>query len=243
MIRFSDIIHGEDSTRCMPERGFIPEQCTRMFRRTMRVKDIILPEDKTFFDLFEQMAGKIGEAGELLSVVTSELSKNPAGCPQIRQIEHEADIITRQIYERLNQALITPLEPEEITRIAPALDDVVDRMAWVGQQLCNYGITEPNEFLREFSRLILLCAVEIGKGVGLLRDMRNTDKLQEESVEINRIWNLSTDLLARATLELFSSADPVHIIKLKDIYESMEKVLEKCNDFGHVLNDIAIAHS
>lgn len=209
----------------------------------MRVKDIILPEDKTFFDLFDQMAEKIGEAAELLSEVTAELTENPGSCRQIRQIEHEADIVTRQIYERLNQALITPLEPEEISRIAPALDDIVDRMAWVGQQLCNYGITESNEFLKEFSRLILLCTVEIRKGVALLRVMRNTGELQQESIEINRIWNLSTDLLARATLDLFSSGDPVHIIKLKDIYESMEKVLEKCNDFGHVLNDIAIAHS
>ncbi len=209
----------------------------------MRVKDIILPEDKTFFDLFERMAKKIEEGAGLISAMTGQISENHESCRLIRQTEHEADIVTRQIYERLNQSLITPLEPEEISRIAPALDDIIDRMAWVGQQLCNYGITESNEHLREFSRLILQCSGEITRGIALLRDMRNNDALQQESIEINRVWNLSTDLLARATVDLFSSGDPVHIIKLKDIYESLENILEGCNDFGHVLNDIAIAHA
>jgi uncharacterized protein Yka (UPF0111/DUF47 family) len=209
----------------------------------MRVRDIILPEDKTFFDLFEQMAEKIQEGAELLANITADLSQGPQNCRQIRQIEHNADGVTRQIYERLNQSLITPLEPEEISRLAPVLDDIIDKTDWVAQQLCNYGITETNESLKEFSRLILICASQITRGITLLRTMQNSRELQEVSIEINQIWNLSTDLLSKAILELFSSGDPIMIIKLKDIYESMEKVLEKCNDFGHVLNDIAIAHS
>ncbi len=209
----------------------------------MRVRDIILPEDKTFFDLFEQMAQKIQEGATLLSTITADLSQGSQNCRQIRQIEHSADGVTRQIYERLNQSLITPLEPEEISRLAPALDDIIDRMDWVAQQLCNYGISETNDSLKEFSRLILICTTEITGGIGNLRTMQETKALQERSIEINRIWNLSTDVLSKAILDLFSGGDPIMIIKLKDIYESMEKVLEKCNDFGHVLNDIAIAHS
>jgi len=209
----------------------------------MRVRDIILPEDKTFFDLFEKMGAKIQEGAELLGIITADLSHSPQSCRLIRQIEHDADGITRQIYERLNQSLITPLEPEEISRLAPALDDIIDRMDWVGKQLCNYGITETNDSLKEFSRLILICASQITRGITLLRTMQNSRELQKVSIEINQVWNLSTDLLSKAILDLFSGGDPIMIIKLKDIYESLEKVLERCNDFGHVLNDIAIAHS
>ena len=209
----------------------------------MRVRDIILPEDRTFFDLFEQMAEKIHEGATLLSTITADLSQGSQSCGQIRLIEHSADGITRQIYERLNQSLITPLEPEEISRLAPALDDIIDRIDWVAQQLCNYGISETNDSLKEFSRLILISTSEIAAGIRNLRTLQETKALQERSVEINRIWKLSIDELSKAILDLFSSGDPIMIIKLKDIYESMEKVLAKCNDFGHVLNDIAIAHS
>jgi hypothetical protein len=62
-------------------------------------------------------------------------------------------------------------------------------------------------------------------------------------MEISRLYNLSTELLSRAILELFKTQDLLMIIKLKDIYEGFAKVMEKCNDVGHALSDIAMAHS
>ncbi len=59
-----------------------------------------------------------------------------------------------QIYEQLNESLITPLEPEEIARLAPVLDDVLDKIDWVTHQLCNYGIPASNDVLKEYSYLI-----------------------------------------------------------------------------------------
>jgi hypothetical protein len=61
--------------------------------------------------------------------------------------------------------------------------------------------------------------------------------------EISRLYNLSSELLSRAVLELFKTKDLLLIIKLKDIYEGLARVMEKCNDVGHALSDIAKAHS
>jgi hypothetical protein len=62
-------------------------------------------------------------------------------------------------------------------------------------------------------------------------------------MEISRLYNLSTELLSRAVLDLFKTQDLLMIIKLKDIYEGFAKVMEKCNDVGHALIDIAMAHA
>lgn len=187
------------------------------------------------------MAAIIVDASGFLERLTGDLLTGGEQCREIRRLEHEGDIITRQVYESLNHTLITPLEPEEIERLAPALDDVLDRIDWVARQLCNYDIADANANLKEFSRLIALSAREIQHGISLLRMTRHHQDISQHSTEINRIWNLSHDLLSRATIELFKARDPVQIIKLKDIYESMEMVLEKCNDVGHVLADISRA--
>ena len=209
----------------------------------MRISDLILPEDKVFFVLFKEMAEKITEAATTLNEITHELPGGTEKGHKVRQIEHHGDEITRKIYEQLNESLITPLEPDEIARLAPALDDVLDKMDWVTHQLCNYGIPESNDVLKEYSYLILLSSTEIAKAVEKMAGLKNPEEVKTHVIEISRLYNLSTELLSRAVLELFKTKDLLMIIKLKDIYEGFARVMEKCNDVGHALGDIAMAHA
>jgi len=209
----------------------------------MRIRDLILPQDKVFFTLFKEMAEKIAEASATLNEITHELPGGTEKAHKVRQIEHHGDEITRKIFEQLDESLITPLEPEEIARLAPVFDDVLDRIDWVTHQLCNYGIPATNDVLKEYSYLILLSSTEIGHAVSSLATLKNLEEVKVHSLEISRLYNLSTELLSRAVLDLFKTQDLLMIIKLKDIYEGLAKVMEKCNDVGHALNDIAMAHS
>lgn len=209
----------------------------------MRIRDLILPEDRIFFTLFADMADKISEASSILNEITHELPAGIEKAQKVRQLEHLGDETTRQTYERLNESLITPLEPEEISRLAPALDDVLDSLDWVTHQLANYGIESSNDLLKEFSYLILLSSVEIRHAVADLSTLKQPEDVKKHASEVNRLYNLSTELLSRAVIELFKTKDLLMIIKLKDIYESMVKVMEKYNDVGHVLSDIAISHT
>lgn len=209
----------------------------------MRIRDLILPEDKVFFVLFKEMAEKIAEAATTLNEITHELPGGTEKGHKVRQIEHQGDEITKKIYEQLNESLITPLEPDEIARLAPAFDDVLDKLDWVTHQLCNYGIPETNDVLKEYSYLILLSSTEISQAVERMKDLKSPEAVKTHVIEISRLYNLSTELLSRAVLELFKTQDLLMIIKLKDIYEGFAKVMEKCNDVGHALGDIAMAHA
>ncbi|MDD1711999.1 MAG: DUF47 family protein [Methanoregulaceae archaeon] len=209
----------------------------------MRIRDLVLPEDKVFFTLFKEMAEKITEASAILNQITHELPAGTEIGQKVRQLEHQADEITRQTYERLNDSLITPLEPEEIARLAPALDDVMDRIDWVTHQLCNYGIPQSNDLLKEFSYLIVLSGEQITHGIDDLSTLKKANEIEKHANEVSRLYNVSTELLSRAVIELFQTKDLLLIIKLKDIYEGMAKVMEKYNDVGHALNDIARNHA
>jgi len=189
------------------------------------------------------MAEKIGEAASTFNEITHELPNGTEKAHKVRQIEHHGDEITRKIFEQLDESLITPLEPEEIARLAPVLDDVLDRLDWVTHQLCNYEIPATNDVLKEYSYLILLSSNEIQHATKSLSTLKNIEDVKTHTAEISRLYNLSTELLSRAILELFKKQDLLMIIKLKDIYEGMAKVMEKCNDVGHVIHDIAMAHA
>jgi uncharacterized protein len=209
----------------------------------MRIRDLILPEDRVFFTLFKEMSEKIAEAATTLNEITHELPGGTEKAHKVRQLEHHGDEITRKIFEQLDESLITPLEPEEIARLAPVLDDVLDKLDWVTHQLCNYEIAETNDVLKEYSYLILLSTTEITHAINQLATLKKPEDVRTHVEEISRLYNLSTELLSRAILELFKTKDLLMIIKLKDIYEGMAKVMEKCNDVGHALGDIAKAHA
>jgi uncharacterized protein Yka (UPF0111/DUF47 family) len=209
----------------------------------MHVRDLILPEDKVFFSLFTEMSEAISEAATTLNEITHEIPQGAEKAQKVHQLEHKGDEITRHIYEKLNESLITPLEPEEISRLAPAMDDVMDRIDRVTQQICTYGLTEQNDKLREFSYMILLATAEIIKAFQKLPDMDKIQEIREHANEINRLYNRTIELQSQAVLELFKTKDLLLIIKLKDIYESLGLVMEKCNDVGHAFNDIILNHS
>lgn len=209
----------------------------------MRIRDLILPEDRVFFTLFKDMAGKISEASEVLNEITHELPGGTEKGHKIRQLEHLADEVTRQIYEKLNESLITPLEPDEIARLAPALDDVMDRIDRVTHQICNYGIPGSNDLLKEFSYLMILSSTEISHAIDDLATLKKADEITKHASETNRLYNLSTELLSRSVIDLFKTDDLLLIIKLKDIYEGMARVMEMYNDVAHVLSDIARSHT
>jgi predicted phosphate transport protein (TIGR00153 family) len=209
----------------------------------MRVRDLILPENKVFFSLFSEMAEIIGEAATTLNEITHELPGGTEKAQKVHQLEHKGDEITRNIYEKLNESLITPLEPEEISRLAPVLDDVLDRIDRVTQQICTYGLTEQNDKLREFSYMILLATGEIVQAFEKLPKMDKIPEIKNQANEINRLYNRAIELQSQAVLELFKTKDLLLIIKLKDIYEGLGLVMEKCNDVGHTLNDIILSHS
>ncbi len=209
----------------------------------MRVRDLILPEDKVFFSLFKDMAEKIREASDVLNEITHELPNGVEKGQKVRQLEHLADEITRQTYERLNDSLITPLEPEEIARLAPALDDVMDRIDWVTHQLCNYGIPQSTEHLKEFSYLMVLSSTEISHALDDLATLKRANEIERHTRELNRLYNISTELLSRAVIDLFQTRDVLMIIKLKDIYEGMARVMVHYNDVGHALADISRNHA
>lgn len=115
----------------------------------MRIRDIILPEDQFFLEIFREISEKIVMASSHLTELISDLDQHRGiTCQKIHQLEHESDELLRKIFARLEESLITPLEPDEIHRLAKALDDVIDIIDWVAHQICNYqlsGTYPPNK--------------------------------------------------------------------------------------------------
>ena len=209
----------------------------------MGIKEWVVPQDKAFFDLFDEMARTVVAAADLLVEFVENFENVKEQCHRMKQIEHQGDDISHQIYEQLNRTFITPLEPEEISRLASALDDILDYIDGTAQQMYSYGITETDDSMVQLAKLIQLSVVEIEKAVTGIRSIKDPGLIEERCIEVNRLENIADNVLGHAIMDLFKTNDAITIIKLKDIYENLEMATDKCEDVANVLSDIAIRHS
>jgi uncharacterized protein Yka (UPF0111/DUF47 family) len=203
----------------------------------------LVPQDRIFFDLFEELGSTCKQAAELLVTITDDYTDLKNRAHKMEGLEHRGDEISHRIYEQLNRTFITPLEPEEINRLTMALDDILDYIEGTTLMMMSYGITEGDAAMKELAQLILLSVSEIELAVKAIRKIKDPSYIEEKCIEVNRLENLADDVTAHAITELFKGGDAVTIIKLKDIYQNLESATDKCEDAANVLSDIAIRHS
>jgi uncharacterized protein Yka (UPF0111/DUF47 family) len=209
----------------------------------MGLRELLIPKDKVFFDLFEQLAGIVREAAEKLLILTEDFTSVKEKRHGIEQLEHQGDQITHDIYEQLNRTFITPLDPEEISRLAGTLDDILDYIDGATEKMFHYGIETTDVHMVELAKIIHMQVIELEGAIKGIRSIKNPKYIEERCIEVNRLENLADDVLAHAVTDLFRTQHAITIIKLKDIYEHLETATDYCEDAANVLSDIAIRHS
>ena len=87
----------------------------------------IKSNEKELLMILDNLAKKAVETSEAIVVLFSDLS-NEEQVKIIHKLETEADVLTRDIFSELNKTFITPLDREDMQRIASKIDDVIDFM-------------------------------------------------------------------------------------------------------------------
>jgi uncharacterized protein Yka (UPF0111/DUF47 family) len=209
----------------------------------MGLRELLIPQDKVFFDLFEKQAGIVKEAAWQLVALTEDFTNVKEKRHAIEKLEQKGDMVTHEIYNQLNTTFITPIDPEEISSLASALDDVLDYIDGATEKMYYYGIESTDLHMVELAKLIHLSASELESAVKGIRSIKDPRYIEERCIEVNRLENIADDVLAHAVTDLFKTNDAIMIIKYKDIYEHLETATDYCEDVANVLSDIAIRHS
>ena len=201
----------------------------------------LIPRDRSFFELLNRQAEGAIKASELLKEFVEVYQDLETYGERIGEIEHEADIATHEIMDRLNRSFITPLDQEDIHALAHNLDDVVDFIeAAVGRTLL-YKIERPTEEMKAQTNIILKATRELSKAVDNLSNMKHPRRILDYCIEINRLENEGDRILREALQRLFNeTTDAILLLKWKEIYESLEFVIDKCEDIANIIEGIVV---
>ena len=203
----------------------------------------LIPRNYRFYDLFETGAHNLVLASEALTDLLEHFENVEMKTSHLKELEHEEDNITHELYVQLHQTFVTPLDREDIAALAQRMDDVMDFMEGAATAIRIYGIEEPTGAAKALADLIRLQCLQIEQAIGHLRRGSNLKKIQEQLVEINRLENEADTLFLNASAELFrDDLTSVDIIKWRDIYDQLERATDSAEHVAHVLEGIVLKH-
>ncbi|MBI2127935.1 MAG: DUF47 domain-containing protein [Nitrosarchaeum sp.] len=198
--------------------------------------------DKEILSILNNLAKKAVETAEALVVLFSDLS-NTEQHTKIKNLESEADVLTRDIFAELNKTFITPLDREDMQRIASKIDDVIDFMDGISARTHSYKITSPPPYTLEIAKELVNATKEVEYMVSKLNNIKNPQDMIMHCRNTGNIEHTVDDLYRKSIEKLFESTDAISIIKLKDIYETMETASDRCVDVADVIEDIVLKYT
>ena len=208
----------------------------------MGLKEWVIPQDKAFFDLLDRESLNVLNGAKKLEEAVKSFDRMEERRKELKEIEHEGDEVVHEIYEKVNRSFITPIDQEDLTKLASLYDDVLDYMYAVMNRIVLYEVPGPTESMVKFVGIVRASVEQIHEAFLSMKKLRK-DEIDKRCIEVDRLENEADVLLNESVADLFKSSDVINILKLKEIYEHLETVTDRCEDLSFVLRDVLIKQS
>jgi predicted phosphate transport protein (TIGR00153 family) len=201
----------------------------------------LFPKEQKFFVLFRQDAANLREGAMALQELVNNYVDVEKKYLHIKDIEHQGDNITHELFTKLRETFITPLEREDIHALASGLDDVLDCIEGVASRMCYFKVARPTPEVKKLVDIISKAVEQIYEAIDHLESLGHVHAFCKQ---IN-ILEYEADVICReAIADLFERAETAaeikELIKLKEIYTRLEVAADRCEDVANVIEEIIV---
>ncbi|MDF2537659.1 MAG: hypothetical protein K0S76_680 [Herbinix sp.] len=160
------------------------------------------------------------------------------------EIEHSADIAKHDIMNRLVKEFLPPIEREDITALTQEIDDVTDSVEDVLIYVDMFNIQTIRPEILKFTSLIVDCCKAMDEALTEFKSFRNSKKLREKIIEINKLEEDGDALYVAFMRNLYhSSKDPIELMCWTEILHRLEKCCDNCEDVANIIESIVMKNS
>lgn len=203
----------------------------------------LLGKEDKFFDLLEASA----EEGRASVQALIKLVKSAAEARTLEDFvvsRRKEKRIANQISEMVATTFVTALEREDIEalsfalyRIPKTVEKVGERITIAPQFLNGVDLSRQLAMMEKSTDTLLLMIKELRRGV-------NPQQIFTHNEHLQAIESEADELVLELLRDLYSGKhDPLKAVFLKELYDLLEKVTDRCRDSGNVINHIVLKNS
>ena len=207
----------------------------------------LLPKDDKFFRLLEQDLDNLRTAAQTFKELMRHSMASDERAQKIRkleELEHRGDELTHTIFHELGATFITPFDREDIHVLTSVLDDILDYINGAATRIQLYKIKKVTVEQEHLASMVADAVEQLHAAIPLLRDLKNVQRIRVCLVRVHSIENAADDLFERAIADLFDDCDdPIRLIKLKEVFVSLETATDKCEDAANAIESIIVKNA
>jgi predicted phosphate transport protein (TIGR00153 family) len=198
----------------------------------------IFPRQEDFFVLFRRQGAIVRQGCEQLLDMMERFEDLEAKAARLKNTEHEGDVVTHEIFEKLNRTFVTPLEREDIHGLASGLDDLLDAVEAIGSRLVLFKVPETTPESRALAHILVQCGTQVEQAVNNLKNLKH---LSSFTIELNRLENEADAISRTVVADLFNGRhDPIDVLRWKELYGRLEAAADIAEDIANIIDGIVL---
>lgn len=208
----------------------------------------LVPRSADFFVLFERHSTATVAAGEALAKLVRGEGERMTLINEIRDREHDADDVIREVLHDVRQTFLTPFDRGAITGLIAAMDDVTDEIQSAASAIETYDFAEFAPDMKEMAAHICRALHKLDEAVPLLRDVpRNGARLHELTREVvtaeGEVDIIHTRGLKANYAAALTDKNTVGFIVNREIFKHLEKIADAFEDVANQIDGIVIDYA
>src|SRR5487761_1443327 len=208
---------------------------------------------KSFYEMFDKISANVLAAAETFnSTMENAVSKQHGSfdpstlAEEIKKTEHIGDDLVHESFTKLARRFVAPIDRQDITSLLKVLDDMIDLIDAAVSRLDIYHIHEATPEMSKFSKIILSQAQAVRQAILALKGRAAQVVISDTALKIDELENEGDALLRESLGSMFENearASAFQTMKMKEIYESLEKTTDKAEDVADILRNLLINYS
>ncbi len=212
-------------------------------------KSLSLEEASNVFREFSSyikiLGSNVKEAAKLLYEMSVDFSKLEENQKKIKDLEHRNDEILSEIFNKLNRKFPAPIDNYDIVSIIRGLDDIIDSIEATSKKILIYDIKETTNEIIALSEINLKAVSELEDALNQIMGIRLSEYSEIVNIckDIHKLENYADDIVDNVITHLVKNGDMMSILKYKEVYESLERITDRCDDVADTIMSLIVKYT
>lgn len=196
------------------------------------LKEKAVPPTWRLLDGYPRQIRVILKAIDLFLQFDREVVYHEELARRIKECERECDNITCEINVTLDKNFITPIDRDDIARLAGLIDDIMDNLEKAASRLVIYQVGYDSIFFGYLKQILNLLRAAVGEFENifqLLPGLRQVKKIRQHCLNVHHFEEEVDSIYRCALRKLAETEDPLLIIFWQDIFAALEHSMDRCH--------------
>lgn len=207
----------------------------------------LMPKEERFFELFTDHSRTVLAGAHALRAMLEGGSAVERNYHIVMDREHDADTVTREVLIAVRRTFITPFDRGNIRELITSMDNSIDQMQKTAKAIELFEQKQFTPEMKEMADTIVRCAELVQTAIPLLKSIGvEASRLSDLSAQISSLEGRSDELHDKGLRALYrqasASGSGVDLFVGNEVYDHLEKVVDRFDDVANVLHGIVIEH-